>query len=69
MLIVEFDLNVQFLRSKIRNLPATTRLVPTNESIIVACFGPNSASARDARRHNRVAIPSIKAPKYGFTYK
>lgn len=49
------------------NSPATTRLVPTNESIIDACFGPSSPSVFDANRHNNVANPSIKAPKYGFT--
>lgn len=49
------------------SLPATTRLVPMNESMNVACRIPASAIVRDAKRQNSVAIPSMNAPKYACT--
>lgn len=55
------------VRFQFLDIPATTRLVPMNESITEACRGPNSPRDRDASLHRRVAIPSIAAPKYGFT--
>lgn len=44
-------------------LPATTRLVPMNESMIVAYRIPESAIVRDAILHINVASPSMNAPK------
>lgn len=52
---------------KSNNLPATTRVVPINESIADACLGPNSPRALDPNLHIRVATPSITAPRYGLT--
>lgn len=50
------------------SLPATTRLVPTKLSKIVAYFGPFSLNVFDAKRHKSVAMPSINAPANGDTW-
>lgn len=52
---------------RIVDLPATTRLVPRNDSMSVECRTPKSAMVRDARRHSSVDKPSMNAPKYALT--
>lgn len=51
------------------SIPATTRLVPINESITFPNLGPFSDKLFEAKRQSIVAMPSIAAPIYGWTWK
>lgn len=52
---------------RLESLPATTRLVPMKESMMIECRIPESAMVREANRHNNVAKPSTIAPKNTLT--
>lgn len=70
---IEIDIGIILMESEndssvggdLLSIPATTRLVPMNESITFPNLGPISDRLLDAKRQSKVAIPSIAAPKYG----